>query len=125
MKPILLSDWVTVRGTYAALAYVGAVATVTQGETSWADVGDYEDLVIYLDVKEVTGTVTLQLQTSPSRDDVSFLAMVPPVALTTGTRVMLALAKYAFVPVSRYVRWQLVGLGTPYDATFRVFIGAS
>jgi hypothetical protein len=120
MKHFCLTDWVTIRGLTTL------TATITQGEPAWIDVGEHEDAVFYLQVQEVTGTVTLTYQTSPSKDDVSFQPLFPGFAMVTGTRAPdRVLGKYSLVPIARYVRWQLIGGGTsPYDATFRIWVGA-
>jgi hypothetical protein len=120
MRGLWLTDWVTIRGN------ILAVATITQGEACWLDVGHHEDAVFYLDVREVTGaSVNLTYQTSPSKDEESFLALYPAVALATGTSTQLALAKYQLVPLARYLRWQIIGSGEPYDATFRIHVAVS
>jgi hypothetical protein len=113
-----LTEWRTIRGS-------STIATITQGESEWLDLGEYDDAMFYLEVGEVSGTVTLTYQTCPSKDDLSFQAMLPPIAMATGARVDRVLGKYALVPVARYVRWQLTGSGSPYDATFQILIGAS
>jgi hypothetical protein len=119
MDRFCLTDWLTVRGAGPG------VATITQGENAWLDLSAYDDVIFYLDIKEVSGSsVTLTYQTSPSKDDASFQAILPPITMAAGTRVDLALAKYAAVPVARYVRWQITN-GSTYDATFRVLVAAA
>ncbi len=51
MHTFALTDWITVRGSNN---------TVTQSESEWLDLTQYEDLTFWIDVKEVTGAaVTL------------------------------------------------------------------
>jgi hypothetical protein len=41
--------------------------------------------------------------------------------LAVGTRVDVAKARFSFVPISRFVRWQVVFSGTgTFDATFMI-----
>jgi len=125
MKHLCLTDWVTLR------ANSSSVITITQGEEAWLDVGDYEDAIFYLDVREVTAanTVNLYYQTSPSKEDASFvniysIALTPTATTQTTQRV---LAKYSAVPIARYVRWQIAGLaGTgTFDATLRIHVAVT
>jgi hypothetical protein len=47
MDAFVLEDWVTVRGATSV--------TITQGESSWLELGPYEDVVFWLLVSEVSG----------------------------------------------------------------------
>ena len=101
MDGLLLQDFTTIRST----------STFTQSATAWLDIGDYEDLTFYLDVKEFTGS-SLTYQTSPTRQDGSFQSLIPAFGLAVGLRVDVISANVAPVPPARYVRWQLTGTGT-------------
>src|SRR5579883_1858565 len=56
MRSYLLQDWTTIRGA-------STLSTVTQQETDWLDLAPFQDVAFWIDVKEVTNTVTLALQT--------------------------------------------------------------
>lgn len=119
MDAQLLTDWITIAGAGSS--------PVTQPSTQWLDVPEHEDIVFFLEVKEVAGTVTLAYETSATRDDGSFVALVAPFALavTTVPRTDAALLAYAEAPLARFVRWRLTGAGTPgWDAVFRVWVAA-
>jgi hypothetical protein len=122
VKHLHLTDWITIRGSFASNA---GIATVTQGEPYWLDVSEYDDLVGYVEVREVTGTVTLNFQTAPSKDEVTFQSVGSLVVTTALVQTGAVLSKYATIPIARYFRWQAVGVGAPYDATFRIFLGVS
>ncbi len=53
MRSFILADWTTVRGQ--AVSTPSPPSMVTQDETTWLDLEQYCDVVIYLDVREVTG----------------------------------------------------------------------
>lgn len=121
MHTFALCDWMTVRGSNN---------TVTQSESEWLDLTQYEDVTFWIDCKEFTGTtVTLNIQTSPTKDE-SFFTNIYSQALavgvvnpgSTGGKCLMASAS---VPVARYVRWQLTSTSAPFDATFRIFISAN
>ena len=123
MHTFILQDWTTIRGT-------STTATITQGESGWLDLTSYQDVVFWVDVREFTGTtVTMTLQTSPTKDDSLFTAIVTAFLLVLNTstaQIQKATLSNATVPLARYVRWQLNGPAvTPWDATFRVLAAAN
>jgi len=123
MHAFILQDWITIRGA-------STVPTVTQGEDSWLDLTAYQDLVFWVDVREVTGTtVTIAFQTSPTKDETLFTAMVAATTITASSSPVVVKATLAGastnVPVARYVRWQLVGPSALWDASFRVMVAAN
>lgn len=118
MDGTLLQNWVDISGSTA-------LTSITQGADLWFDLGDCEDVSFYLEVKEVTGTVTMNYETGPSAlEDASFLACVVPFTLVTGVRVDRVLASYANVPAAQFVRWRLSNPGGAgsWDAMFRIWI---
>jgi hypothetical protein len=117
-------DWITLRGSWSAVN--GGVATVTQSESSYLDVTDFDDLVVSIDTREVTGTVVLYFQTSAAREDASFVPIGSSVTLTASStpQVVRFLATYGPTPIARYMRWQFTGSTAPYDATFRLTFAA-
>ena len=121
MHTFALTDWITVRGSNN---------TVTQSESEWLDLTQYEDLTFWIDVKEVTGTVTLNVQTSPTKDESFFTTISNNTTLAVGTLTPSSgqgkcLMASASVPVARYVRWSITSASTPFDATFRIFVSAN
>ena len=122
MHAILLCDWTTVQGTTSS-------SPIVQGDDQWIDLTPYQEAVFWVDCREVTGTVTLNLETSPSRDDVYFKSMVNPTAGQTGISLVNGTAPVAYAallasaptPLARWVRWKLVGTGSTWDATFRIW----
>jgi hypothetical protein len=114
----VLCDWQTIRG--------GNGATVTQSENEWLDLEAYQDVTLWLQVSEITGSPTCTYQTSPTADDSLFQSMTSSaVTMTAGTTtVTQVLMLSATVPLARFVRWQLAGSGT-WDATFRIMVAAN
>lgn len=132
MYGFLLQDWTTIRGTGGATGAPGLV--VTQSESNWVSLQPYQDIIFFLEVREVTvptGAITLAYETSPLKDESLFVAMatvaalaVTPVAITP-TKVILATT--AGVPLARWVRWKLTSTTTSgaWDATFRIAAAAN
>jgi hypothetical protein len=128
MDGLLLQDWVTLRGINTAVI---PITSITQGSENWLDIGDYEDLVFIIDVREFTNPsspdVMLVYETSPTVQESSFRAMVNAFTPSLGRRVDRVFATYAGVPPARYVRWKLTSTAlsaTTYDITFRVLVSA-
>jgi hypothetical protein len=120
MHTFVLTDWLTVRGSNN---------TVTQSESEWLDLTQYEDVTFWIDIKEVTGTVTLNLQTSPTKDEAFFQATgasLYSATMTAGNPVVSKVTMSgATVPLARYLRWSVTSSSAPFDATFRVFVAAN
>lgn len=126
MYSFLLQDWTSPK---INLNQVG----VTQSECDWLSLEAYQDIIFHTEVKSAdpggTFEVRLAFQTGPSKDesmfkDMDFVSLVP--GTTSLTRVILASNPY--VPLSRWVRWDLRIFGTPvtdYSATFRVLCSAN
>ena len=121
MHTFQVTDWITVRGSNN---------TVTQSESEWLDLTQYEDVFFWIDCKEFTGaTVTMKLQTSPTKDE-SFFADIYSQTLavgivnpaSTGGKCLMSSAS---IPIARYLRWSVVSASAPFDATFRIFITAN
>lgn len=125
MRGYLLQDWTTVRGDSGTVGPL--VSAIAQGAASWLDIGDYEDLVFTLDVRESVNTaLKLVYDTSPIKSETSFVAMLPAFALAAGQRVDRVYTSMAAVPPARFVRWRMVcqNPSGAYDATFRIWIAA-
>jgi hypothetical protein len=117
MDPFLLTDWTTIAGTGSS--------SVTQPSTQWLDLPDYEDAVFFLEVKEITGSVTLAYETGPTCEDRLFVPTIPAFTLAAGRQVDRSLFSTGGFPLCRYLRWKLSGAGTPgWDCTFRIWIAA-
>ena len=139
MRTFQLADWTTVRGQSAAIA-----TQVTQDETTWLDLEAYQDVIIYLDVREITsgtppGNITFYFETAPSKDDMRdgngnplFFQPVASAALSAGSgnttvlRALMLTAASPNVPLARYLRWRVVGVASnAWDATFRAIVAAN
>jgi len=131
MHGFVLQDFTTIRGAFGT--------TVTQGESGWLDLDGYEDLTVWIDIREVTfatsmTSITVNIQTAPIKDEYLFVNMVtgysqssttPP---TTPQIQKVILAQNPTVPLGRFVRWQLVpvaGTAASWDLTFRILVCAN
>jgi hypothetical protein len=67
---VCLQDWTTITGASAQV--------ITQNEEDWLDLSGFQDVTFYLEVANSTATlsnnVLVDVQTSPTKDDVFFLA---------------------------------------------------
>lgn len=113
MDTLLLQDWTTLM--------LSGTTTVTQGASGWLDVGDYEDLSFYLDIRETSGgVISFYYETAPVRQDSAFITMTVFTA-ALGTRVDSVLASYANVPVAQFVRWRIAP-DAGGSLTFRIWL---
>lgn len=121
MQPIIMQDWITIRGTTTS-------TVVIMSQADWILTAPFQDIVFYMDVREVSGTVAMHYQTCPARDDVLFqnLGAVGGVAVAAGLTVTSFPLANATVPVSHWTRWRLTAsVGTPWDMTFRIMAAAN
>jgi hypothetical protein len=119
MDRFLLADWTTIAGTGSS--------SVTQPSTQWLDLPEYEDLVFFLEVKELTGTVTIAYETGVTCEDQLFTPVIPGFGMLAGTQVDRALFSTCTFPLCRFLRWKLTGsagAGGFWDCTFRVWVAA-
>lgn len=128
MYGFVLQDWVTVRSTnFAAANYI------VQSESAWMPFSSFQDVIFWCDIREVgnpgTGTITLSFETSPTKDDSLFQAMVSQTSLAPATPLLLkVLLSNATTPLATWVRWKLSpvsGSAGPWDVTFRVLVAAN
>jgi hypothetical protein len=129
MSSLVLQNWLTPRGNASS-----GVLSIAQGATRWLDVGDAVDATFWVDCREVTnptgGNVTLNLETSPNKDEVMFMPVTPPITLApaaTPITVRTVLTPNT-VPLSRWIRWRLsVGSASTgqWDATIRLAMTTS
>jgi hypothetical protein len=117
-----LQDWITIRGATS-------VTSITQGEQGWMGFAPYQDIVFWLDCREVSvsgaTSININYETAPTKDDVLFTGMVATAAISAGTPAVtkVLLAQNPTCPLSRWVRWRLSVVGTPtssWDVTFRI-----
>lgn len=112
--------WTTIRTAKAA-------TVVTQSEHLWLDLEEYRDIVLWVEVKEFSaggGTLTFALETSPSKDDDLFTAIISTPAVITVAAVVVH-HDWATVPLARWLRWKLTVGGTitsTPDITFRYWV---
>ena len=122
MFGVMLQDWTTVHVT-------GTAGTVKQSEPTWVDVGDYRDIVLWLETRGVLipalQSVQLYYETSPTKDDGLFSTLASQASLAANTRYIdkVLEASNPSVPLSKWVRWRLAVTGSPsteWGATFRI-----
>jgi hypothetical protein len=114
MQARLLQDYVTVRGTPST--------TVVQPSYGWLDLGSLEDVAMFLDVRETMGSAKITYQTAAAADASAFLALTGALTLAIGTVTTNVQAPLANVPALRFLRWTATGNGSPWDATFRIWV---
>jgi hypothetical protein len=123
----VMQPWITIRGQSST------IPSITQSENCWLDLTAFQDIVAWLDCKEVaagTGGTNVQMayQTSPTKDDSLFVPVTAAFNVATGVTTTVMLKDVVTNPLCRWLRWQLTVTGTPttpWDTTFRVFIAAN
>ena len=127
MYGYVLQDWITIRGQTG-------LTSVTQTETDWLGLAPYQDVVFWIDVREVTfggaTNIGINLQTAPIKEDALFANMQTFGATTNGLTVIpnMSTNTATTVPLARWVRWQLKPNSTPtgtWDITFRILCAAN
>lgn len=130
MRSFVLQPWTTVRGTAGS----PGVTSVTQDESDYLDLSEYADAAFWVDIAGLTqpagGVVTLNLESSPSRDESSFQPIAPAITLalpSAAGAVAPTLVKTIRTPstvaLSRWTRWRINvpgATGQAWDATFRI-----
>jgi hypothetical protein len=129
----VLQDWTTIRGQTTA-------AQIIQNESDWMGFSSFQDMVFWIDTREVTfsgATITLALQTSPSKDEALFQTMfsttfavagyTPGLVLVGANLPRVILASAPAIPLGTWVRWNLsqTGATASWDVTFRVLLSAN
>lgn len=127
MYGYVLQDWITIRGS-------ATLTDVVQGENDWMGFSSFQDIVFWVDIREVTnptsGAINLSLETAPTKDDILFQAMQTITGITTGVTLKpnILSAAGTTVPLATWVRWRLHPTGSstqPWDVTFRVLAAAN
>jgi len=117
MIPILMEDWVTVRGNSV---------TVVQDVSKWLNTGPYQDIFFSVDVREVSGGTTFYLDTAPARDEPLFQPMVGAAGFTPTVGLNFKAFRAADasigVPVSHWTRWRVSFGSLLSDITFRILV---
>ena len=123
----LMTDWITIRGQGGGGA---TTFQIPQSPDAWVDACIQQDLVFWVDVRAFTlggGTLSLNFETAPTRDESAFSPIVS-VSITSATvSIAKVLKDSASLPVARWVRWRLASVNSTsvWDATFRVFLAAN
>ena len=119
MDTLCMQDWVTIKGA-------AEVASVTQSSGRWLEVGAYQDIVFYLDVKQADPNTQLNYQTAPVAEESAFLTIKSsPASLSVGVRSDAVLSVCSTFPLARYVRWKLTNpASSAWGITFRIWVAA-
>lgn len=102
MYSFVLQDWINLSGT----------GNIIQTEQDWLDLTPFQDIVAWVDVREVGGGFAprLYLETAPSKDDILFVSMmVTPLTLSVApnpTVIQLVMGSTA-VPIAQFLRWRV------------------
>ena len=120
MHTFILQDWTALAGPSST------TAPVTQEDGFWLDLAPFQDVVIYLDVREASGSPTIAFETSPSKDNTLFQAVASTtLAASSSPTVLRALMLGSTVPLARYLRWKITSSGAAWDASFRAIVAAN
>lgn len=122
MHSFVLQDWINIRGPLNA--------KVTQEEVGWLDLSAFQDVVIYLDVRQSSASPTIAFETAPARDDLLFQPLTSPaspITMSSSTpQIVRAFMATAYTPLARYLRWKISGdPSSSWDATFRALVVAN
>jgi len=128
MRAFVLQDWLTIRGGTS-------ITQVIQNEANYAALDAYQDVIMWLQVSEVTtsgGTITMNYETAPLKDESLFTAMatqgISTVAMSPPTISKVLLGQNPAVPLSKWMRWRITAGGSftaAWDMTFRVLLVAN
>jgi hypothetical protein len=121
MQPIIMQDWITVRGT-------GTTTSVVMSQPDWILTAPFQDITFYMEVRNITGTPVINYQTAPAKDDYLFqnLGAAAGITMVAGVTVSPFTLSGATIPVSHWTRWRLTATaGAPWDVTFRVMASAN
>lgn len=128
---VCVQDWITISGD--------AGQRITQAESDWIQVPSFQDVVAYCEISSLSsgGGATLDLQTSPTKDESFFGAAISggspylvsfPLSITSFTSGVQNLqvvhwASATNQPLARFVRWRLICASTaPTTVTFRLYL---
>lgn len=122
MYSFVLQDWTSLEG-------VGTVSVI-QSEHDWLDMSPFQDVVLWIDVRQATTSPTpnLLIETSPSKDESLFVSMnstAIPMTASPSPFILQLLMGSAAVPVAQYLRWKISSGGGTWEATFRILVAAN
>ena len=105
------------------------MSSITQSSWKWLDLSNYDDIVLYLDVRELTGSmgVLMAYETAPTQSGADFTSLFAPftMAVNSSPRVDRVLAGFVATPAARFLRWTVSvpdAFGGLWDVTFRILI---
>jgi hypothetical protein len=125
MQSLMLSNWTTLR-TPSSVS-----TTIKQPESQWLDVGDYQDLIGWLEIKEYSptsgATLVFAYQLSPTKDDAYFASSTASSLNIAGTGVTIAKMLIGSTSFNaRWLRYQVsCSSSVAWDITFRAWISAN
>ena len=116
MEPRLLQDLITIGGA--------TTAAIVQSASNWLDLGNLEDLTLFLDVRDASGgSSTIYFDTSPSALEAQFVQLLPGITLAPGLKTSVVASSLAHVPPARFLRWRwVVGGSAAASVTFRIWV---
>jgi hypothetical protein len=124
---IMLQDWVSI-------SCPAAGGTVVQNESGWLDVSAFQDACFYVQIGGVVANATLNIQTSPTKDDAFFgvnagcgTNAIASFALTNASVGVqtLKISRWATEtnqPLAKYLRWQIVFTAAVNTISFRIWV---
>jgi hypothetical protein len=120
----LLQPWVTIQGN------AQAVTSVTQDPETWLDLGDCCDVTCWIDVRQVSslqsGTLTLTIESSPNRDEYTFLPISNPLVVSASSSPIMVSSisgAASLSPTARFMRWVVTSTSANsgmWSVTFRI-----
>jgi hypothetical protein len=141
MHCFLLQDWVTL--SIAASGMGPPPFTLTQGEADWRDLEGYQDVIAWVDLRQVTisnpNNLVLDFQTAATKDEQLFVSLVVNQLLTGGSGISLTSSSASFsplvvrmtkdtsaAPLFKWLRWRLTGSANAAGTvTMRIWVAAN
>jgi len=129
MYGLVLQSWITIRGTNNT--------PFIQDEADWADMSTFQDVVFWLDVREVTnpgGGISVNYETAPIKDPglggavglFQPMGTVNVAAPVTPALTKIVLANAPSIPLATWVRWNInSNAAGAWDLTFRILMTAN
>ena len=120
MQTLLFQDFITITGPSGS-------ADIVQTDTAWLGCQGVEELVFWLDLRGVSGTVALRYETAPAKESPLFTSMVPALDLgllgVNTVTVTPALANLCYASAAGWVRWRVGPTAAgAWSATFRIWV---